>query len=194
MPIRDADRTVVVYHASPERSDRGTSFPAYQRYRSRTDLFADVMAFTAARPLMLIDGDRPARGGAAAGREQIYAEPVTASFFSLADIGIRLGRPFDRDIDGSIAPHFVAVLSHAFWERRLASDPDVVGKTLLINDRRDFTHADTSSSSLVAIANETMARTFWPQGHALGAEVQRPDGFEGHNEKEERNRRGDRIR
>jgi macrolide transport system ATP-binding/permease protein len=125
VPVRERDRTVVVYHAAPNRADRGTSFPAYLHYRSRTDLFAEVMAFTGARPLTLVDGDR---------REQVYAEPVTASFFSLAEINIRLGRPFDREVDQSLAPHFVAVLSHAYWQRRFASDPAVVGKTLVIND------------------------------------------------------------
>ena len=68
LPVRDQDRTVVVYHASPERQDRGTSFPAYLDYRNRTDVFADVMAFSAARPLLLVEGDR---------REQVYAEVVT---------------------------------------------------------------------------------------------------------------------
>jgi predicted permease len=126
VPVRDSDRTVVVYHASPDRVDRGTSFPAYLGYRSRTDLFSDVMAFTGARPLMLVDGER---------REQVYAEPVTASFFSLTQINVAIGRPFGRQIDQSIAPHFDIVLSHAFWKRRFASDPSVVGKTLLINDR-----------------------------------------------------------
>jgi putative ABC transport system permease protein len=36
---------------------------------------------------------------------------------------------------------------------------------------RDFTRADTSSASLVAIANETMARAFWPDGDAVGQQV-----------------------
>src|SRR5687767_10354871 len=89
VPVREPDRTVVVYHASPDRPDRGTSFPAYQHYRGRTDLFADVMAFTGARPLVLADGDR---------HEQIYAELVTAAFFSLTEINIRLGRPFDPEV------------------------------------------------------------------------------------------------
>jgi predicted permease len=126
VPVRDPDRTVVVYHASPDRPDRGTSFPAYSYYRTRTDLFADVMAFSGARPLLLVEGDR---------REQVYAEIVSASFFALTEINVRLGRPFDREVDQSVSPHLVAVLSHAFWQRRFASDPLVVGKTLLVNDR-----------------------------------------------------------
>ncbi len=79
LPLRDSDRAVFVFHTGPNNPDRGTSFSAYQQYRERTDLFSNVMAFAGARPLLLIDGDR---------RDQIYAELVTASFFSMADITI----------------------------------------------------------------------------------------------------------
>lgn len=170
VPIRDADRAVVVYHASPERPDRGTSFPAYLDYRSRTDLFADVMAFTGARPLTLVDADR---------REQVYAEPVTASFFSLTEINVRLGRPFDRQVDGSIAPHFIIVLSHAFWQRRFGSDPAVVGKTLLINDRpfmvtgvasAGFRGLDPEASVDFWIPITTWAHVMYEPGRLTGEE------------------------
>ena len=36
---------------------------------------------------------------------------------------------------------------------------------------RDFTRTDTSSAPPVAIANETMARTFWPDGDAVGQRI-----------------------
>jgi predicted permease len=152
VPVRDPDRAVVVYHASPDRPDRGTSFPSFLYYRSRTDLFADVMAFSGARPLLLVDGDR---------REQVYAELVSASFFSLTQINVRLGRPFDREVDQSLAPHFVAVLSHAFWQRRFGSDPLVVGKTLLVNDR-PFTIAGVAAAGFTGLAPEASADLWIP--------------------------------
>ena len=161
VPVRDSDHTVVVYHASPERSDRGMSFPAHHRYSTRTDLFADVMAFTAARPLVFVDGDR---------RDQVYAEPVSASFFSLTDINVRLGRPFDRGIDRSMAPHFDAVVSHGFWQRRFASDPAVVGKTLLINER-SFTVTGVAAPGFTGLDPEASADLWIPiatWAHVMG--------------------------
>ena len=170
VPVREPDRAVVVYHASPDRPDRGTSFPAYLNYRSRTDVFADVMAFSGSRPLTLVDGDR---------REQIYAELVTASFFPLTEANVQRGRPFDREVDQSIAPHFVAVLSHAFWQRRLGSDPAVVGKTLLLNDRTftitgvaaaGFTGLDAEVSADVWIPITTWAHLMGEPGRLTGDE------------------------
>ena len=157
LPIRDADRAVFVFHTSTDNPDRGLSFPAYEQYRTRTDLFSNVMAFAGTRPLLLIDGDR---------RDQIYGELVSASFFSMADIRVRLGRPFDPDVDRSAGPEFVAVLSHAFWQRRFAADPAIVGKTVVLNGQpftaigvaaEGFTGFDSGISTDVWIPMTTWA-------------------------------------
>jgi macrolide transport system ATP-binding/permease protein len=121
--VRDLDRTVFVYHASPDNPDRGMSFPAFQRYRDREDVFAAVMAFSGARPLVL---DREGERG------QVYAELVSADFFTVADINLTVGRPFDAAVD-RLSPQFVAVLSHRMWHRRFASDSLVVGMTIALN-------------------------------------------------------------
>ena len=126
LPVRDLDRTVIVYHIDKEHPDKGTTFPAFEHYRSRADTFSAVMAFSGARPLLFAQGDR---------REQVYAEIITADFFKIADIRLRLGRPFDATVDRASDPPLVAVLSDRFWNRHLNSDPDIVGKTVVLNDR-----------------------------------------------------------
>ena len=45
LPLRELDRTVIVYDASPGNADQGTSFPAFEQYKSRTETFESVMAF-----------------------------------------------------------------------------------------------------------------------------------------------------
>jgi predicted permease len=124
LALRNLDRTVYVYHADPQNPDRGTSFPAYVRYRERTDVFSAVMAFAGARPLSLIDGDR---------RDLLYGELVTADYFSIADARVRLGRPFTAEVDSAGSPSFVAVLSDRLWRRRFEANPDIVGRTLNLN-------------------------------------------------------------
>ena len=126
MPLRDLDRAVVVYHDSPGNADGGTSFPAFQQYRDRTETFANVMAFSGTRPLFFIDGDR---------REQVYAELVTSSFFSIADIRLQLGTPFTQGADRASDPDLVVVLSDRFWRARFDADPAIVGRTLNLNSR-----------------------------------------------------------
>ena len=53
LAVRDLDRTVYVFHATPDHPDRGTSFSAFQDYRDRTDTFSETMAITGARPMLM---------------------------------------------------------------------------------------------------------------------------------------------
>src|SRR4051812_22005156 len=50
LPVRDLERSVFVFDSSPQEPNRGTSFPGYQYYRDRADIFSDAMAFAGARP------------------------------------------------------------------------------------------------------------------------------------------------
>jgi len=152
LPVRDLDRTVVVYHVDKEHPDKGTTFPAFEHYRARTETFSAVMAFSGARPLLFADGDR---------REQVYAEVITADFFKIADISLQLGRPFDATADRPFDPPLVAVLSDRFWTRYLRSDPEVVGKTVVLNGRA-FTIAGVAAPKFTGFDPEVAADLWIP--------------------------------
>ena len=141
MPLRDPDRSVVVFHSGPGRSDRGTSFPAFTRYRERTDIFTDVTAFSSDRPLLYTNGES---------REQVYAEVVTATFFSAMDVHVPLGRPFQAADDG-LADEPVVLLSHDFWRRRFDANPEIVGQTIVLNDR-PFTVVGVAGAGFTGVA------------------------------------------
>ena len=126
LPVRDPNRTVYVFHSSPRSLDQGTSFRAFEAYRGRTDLFSVAMAYTGARPMLLGDGPRG---------EMVYAEPVTSSFFSIADGALQLGRPFDASADAANDPALTAILSHRCWTRRFGADSAIVGRRIELNSR-----------------------------------------------------------
>ena len=168
LPVRDLARTVIVYHTDKDHPDRGTSFAAFQEYRNRTDIFSAAMAFSGARPLLFSAGDR---------REQVYAEIITADFFKIADIRLRLGRPFDSTVDRASDPPFVAMLSERFWSRHLNSDPEIVGKTVVLNDRA-FTVAGVAAPEFSGFEPEVAADLWVPLtvwSHLIGE----PERLEG---------------
>ena len=65
--------------------------------------------------------------------EDLIVQQVTAAFFDVLRIHPALGRSFsnDNETDGR---HRVAVLSDALWWRRFGGSPDVVGRTIRLND------------------------------------------------------------
>jgi putative ABC transport system permease protein len=60
---------------------------------------------------------------------------VTANFFDVLGAPIALGRGFTA-AEADAAQHpAVAVISHAFWQKRLGGDANVLGRTLIFNGR-----------------------------------------------------------
>ena len=149
--LRSLDRAVVVYHRSPGNDDQGTSFRASAHYRERTDLFAQSMAVTAPRPLVLTEGAR---------RDQVYAEPVTSGFFAMAAIRVRLGAPFPADADRP-AGSPVIVLSHAFWTRRFIADSSILGKLVTLNGE-PFTVTGVAAAGFNGFSAEVPADMWIP--------------------------------
>ncbi len=66
--------------------------------------------------------------------ERVRADFVTPGYFETFGVRPALGRFVDfDDIDGGDLD--IVVISHSFWQRRLGSDLDIIGRTLLLNDR-----------------------------------------------------------
>ena len=99
------------------------SYPNYERYRERSDLFAATLAYLAPAPFGVWLGGRTQR---------VWGHLVTPSYFSTLGVGPALGRVFDpRQEQRGQAP--TVVVSYRFWQVHLGSDPSVIGKTLRVN-------------------------------------------------------------
>ena len=58
---------------------------------------------------------------------------VSGSYFPLLGVRAALGRLLTPNDDQTIGGHFVTVVSYAFWQTQLGSDPSVVGKQIVVN-------------------------------------------------------------
>jgi putative ABC transport system permease protein len=71
--------------------------------------------------------------------ERIQACLVTADFFAVLGMQPALGRVFSQREEEPSASR-VVVVSHGFWQRRLGSDPNAVGRTISL-DKANYTIA-----------------------------------------------------
>lgn len=60
---------------------------------------------------------------------------VSGSYFPVLGLRPALGRLLTPADDEIIGGHFVAVLSHGYWESYLGSDPDVLNQTITVNGK-----------------------------------------------------------
>jgi predicted permease len=79
---------------------------------------------------------------------------VSSSFFPVLGARPLLGGTFRDDKDGGGANERVAVLSHAYWQRRFGGSQDVVGRTLAINSTA-FTIVGVGPREFVGVWLET---------------------------------------
>lgn len=64
--------------------------------------------------------------------EQLRAGQVSADYFKLFGAKVFRGRTFAHEEDLPNGAK-VAVLSHGLWVRRFGSDPNIIGKTILLS-------------------------------------------------------------
>ncbi len=101
------------------------SYPDFLDFREREDLFAGAMAHTAA-VVSVINAD---------GSKVVFAEYVSANFFTVLGLSPSLGRAFAPIEDEPGAAETVAMISHQAWERRFGGDPNAIGATIRLNGR-----------------------------------------------------------
>ena len=100
------------------------SIPHFFDVRDRNEVYDGVAAWNFV-PLSL----------SAEGRsERIMGEMVSANFFQVLGVNAIRGRTFLQEEEGhSPGAHPVVVLSHRLWQSRFGEDPEIVGRTLIIN-------------------------------------------------------------
>jgi predicted permease len=99
------------------------SFPAYQSLRDKTQTLQNVCAFA---PLEQINAN--VNGQAELAQGQI----VTGNYFATLGVRPALGRLLE-DSDDQAAAEPAVVISHRYWRRRFAADPNVIGKQIALN-------------------------------------------------------------
>jgi putative ABC transport system permease protein len=67
--------------------------------------------------------------------EKVTDRSVTAGFFRTLGVSPLLGRDFSGTDDRNGFSNHVVILGNKFWRRRFGADPNIIGKTLRLNDR-----------------------------------------------------------
>ena len=142
LPVNDPDAIVNISQAVSgnsygRRSEGGgpISYPEYLNYRDRTRSFAGLAAY--AEETLTLTGVES---------ERINAQMVTGNYFSVLGGEAALGRLFVPNECQTPGACPQMVLSHAFWQRRFGSDPNVIGKSLILN-RQTFTVVGVTARS-----------------------------------------------
>lgn len=123
--IARQEQLVELYTSSPGLRFGAVSYPDYADYRDNNQVFSDLIA-QRVTPVSLSSG----------GNNQIVAGAiVSGNYFTGLGVNPLLGRPFSPEEDRTPNSYPVAVISHSLWQRAFGGDPQIVGKSVVVNSQ-----------------------------------------------------------
>lgn len=181
LPVAEPERLVLFGHAEsagitigfPDSSSDLFSYATYRDVRQRNQVFSGVAAVHSlpSRVHGVINA-----AGTGAELEQINAQMVSGTYFSVLGVNAILGRLLTPDDDLTPGGHPVVVASNSWWQRRFAGDPSVIGSTITI---------DKTSYTIIGVAPREFFGTTVGESPdvwvPLSMEEQLPPGWKGLN-------------
>src|SRR5262252_3728444 len=114
-----------VPHASSLRLLATTdfSYPVYEHLRAQNGVLGDLLAFHATAANATV-GDNA---------ERVLIHEVSGNYYEVLGVRPQLGRGI-RPLDDTAGSEPVVVIGDEFWEREFARSPEVLGRSIKLND------------------------------------------------------------
>ncbi|MEY2519175.1 MAG: hypothetical protein QOF24_934 [Verrucomicrobiota bacterium] len=125
LPFPQSDRLVTIFNTYPKAGVErdGSSVTNYYERRGNIPAFSSLSIYRESSELV----------GEASSTEQVEIMRITPEFFRTLGVGPVIGRSFhDTDVTEMVDKQ-QAILTDAYWRQRLNSDPNVLGRDILVN-------------------------------------------------------------
>ena len=122
LPFPDPDELVAVYDTQPACATCPASFPKFQDWKARNQVFAAIGGSSQASFVLTGLGSP----------EQVSGLYTTASLNDVFRVQPILGRWYTEE-EGRFGGPKVVVLSYRFWQRKFNGDPSAVGRRLVFD-------------------------------------------------------------
>src|SRR5882724_7600221 len=126
--IEQPEKLVEVWGATRNNSALSSSYVDYLDYRDQNKVLSGLTAHQVL-PLNLGRSEKP---------ERVWGAIVSGNYFDVRGVKALIGRTFIHEEDRTPNTHPVVVIGYGLWERRFGSNPNVLGRTITLNEH-DFT-------------------------------------------------------
>jgi len=104
-------------------TDAYISYPVYEQLRAQNGVLGDLLAFHATAANATV-GDNA---------ERVLIHEVSGNYYEVLGVRPQLGRGI-RPLDDTAGSEPVVVIGDEFWEREFARSPEVLGRSIKLND------------------------------------------------------------
>jgi len=126
--IEQPEKLVEIWGATRNNSALSSSYVDYLDYRDQNKVLSGLIAHQVL-PLNLGRSEKP---------ERVWGAIVSGNYFDVLGVKALIGRTFLPEEDRTPNTHPVVVIGYGLWERRFGADPNVLGRTITLNEH-DFT-------------------------------------------------------
>ncbi|MBL9215350.1 MAG: ABC transporter permease [Opitutaceae bacterium] len=159
LPFPHAERLVTIFNTYPKAGVErdGASLTNYYERRGQIAAFSDLALFRA----------ESATVGESGVTDRVDVARVSPDFFSTLGVALQLGRPF-REEEATQQTQRVAILTDRCWRERFNADPQVIGRTLRVNEvareivgvlPADFRFLSSTAQLYLPLASDPQSRS-----------------------------------
>ncbi len=126
LPVAEPERLALL--GGPRRdgsTDFDFAYPFFKDLQRDDRIFSHLSALSETSVGVEADG----------GTERQRALLVSGNFFETLGLNAAIGRTFSANEGREIEDAAVVVLSHGLWQRRFGGDPQIIGRSMLVNQR-----------------------------------------------------------
>jgi predicted permease len=128
LPVKNPQELVLLTmhgrHYGSNWGGNAISHPMFRDFAAHNEVFSDMFARFAFSGSLSFNGQA----------ERVDIELVSGDYFSTLGLNPYLGRVFTAEDDRIPDAYPYIVLNYAYWQSRFSSDPQIVGKTLTLNN------------------------------------------------------------
>ena len=122
LPFAEPEQLVVALTKTSKQPRNWVSYPDLRDWREQSQLFSEFAGF-AAQSVNLTGTEQP---------DRLVGSFVTDNFFKTLKVDVALGRGFMPGEDQPEAQR-VIIASHTVWRDRFGADPNLLGRSLILN-------------------------------------------------------------
>jgi putative ABC transport system permease protein len=124
LPFADPGRLVTIGDQEPDGSSSNVGFATVVDWRARNQSFEDIAVMRLWMPTLVSAGEA----------ERLTGVRVSWNYFAVLGVRPLIGRTF-APVDDRPEDWFSVLLSEGLWRRRFGADPDIVGRSIMLNGR-----------------------------------------------------------
>ncbi len=124
LPYAESHRLVSMTEQHEQIPTRWVSYPNFLDWRARSQSFEAMATIRGWQMTMTGEGEA----------QSVLARMVTADYFRVMGARPSHGRDFIQEED-RFGSQMVAIISHAFWKSQFGGDPEIIDKSVLLNNQ-----------------------------------------------------------